>query len=296
LGLGGGIRTYYRWLSILRDKSRAIKAADVWVMKDDEDHSVRAENRATGYQVKVPKKAISPSLRRHSGVGYIDISKATDYVIVDNFEGIERFISEDALLKKFRRDAKLWRQYVETRLCALIILRKFDFSASGTSVFAFYSDLPAAPGDLWGMAGLEADEARILAAWYNSTPNLLQMFLNRTETRGAWMKIDASALRQSYVLNYPGLQTSEKRELLSIMKRMAATKSPSILNQLNNHYDLRRELDEAILEVLGFGQTEVNRILKSMYPRLASEINMLKDLMEGGDSDDSEDDESQDDQ
>lgn len=240
MGLGGGIRTYYRWLSILRDKSRAIKAADQWIMKNDEGHSVKAENRATGYQVTVPKKAISPSLRRHSGVGYIDISKMTDYVIVDKFDGIERFITEDALLKKFTKAVKSWSQYVDARLCNLIVLRKFDFSASGTSVFAFYSDLPAAPGDLWGLLGLESEEARILAAWYNSTPNLLQMFLNRTETRGAWMKIDASALKQSYVLNYPELRASEKRSLLSTIRRMAEVKCPSILKQLDDRYVPRR--------------------------------------------------------
>jgi hypothetical protein len=182
---------------------------------------------------------------------------------------------------EFRRNASSWAKYVEDRLCNLILLRKFDLSASGTSVFAFYTSVPAAPGDLWGVSGLNLDEAMVQAAWLNSTPNLLQMFLSRTETRGAWMKVDANTLDHSLFLNSSVLDPQQRKAIMRALAQISSVRCPSILSQLEQRFAPRKVLDASILSAIGFGKSEIDTVLESMYTRLASEIRMLRTLMEG---------------
>jgi len=40
-------------------------------------------------------------------------------------------------------------------------------------------------------------------------------------------------------------------------------------------------IDKIVLDVLGFGVDEINRILDYLYPALANEIQQLKTLMQG---------------
>jgi hypothetical protein len=56
---------------------------------------------------------------------------------------------------------------------------------------------------------------------------------------------------------------------------------PSILHQLKERFPLRVEMDKAIFKVMGFSKDETDKILKSLYPALANEIEKLKTLMEG---------------
>lgn len=226
----------------------------------------------------MPTGVLKPSLRRHAGVGFIDITEQLDFLVTDQFPGMESFLG--ALEPDFRQHIATWKLYVKARLGRLIVLRKFDLSAPGTKLFAFYSSDPAASGDLWGIAGLKDEDARVLAVWLNSTPNLLQMFLKRTETRGAWMKIDVSALKDSYVMNPRALTAGERKSILRTFRKVSTQRFPSLLDQLRKRFAPRSEMDRAVLRALGFRITETEEIMTSLYSGLADEIGRLKALME----------------
>jgi len=53
------------------------------------------------------------------------------------------------------------------------------------------------------------------------------------------------------------------------------------LKQLKDKFPARVAIDKTVLKVLGFNDDEIDRILDSLYPALANEIEQLKTLMAG---------------
>jgi hypothetical protein len=56
---------------------------------------------------------------------------------------------------------------------------------------------------------------------------------------------------------------------------------PSILEQLKTGFASRRQLDIALLQVMGYSSEEAAHLLESLYPALAGEIQKLRTIMEG---------------
>ena len=134
---------------------------------------------------------------------------------------------------------------------------------------------------MWSVKGFSSDDAKIFALWFNSTMNMLQMLINRTETRGAWMKLHEYQIRDSMILNLKALTNAERRNLLNLFDTLKKQEFPSILDQLKNRFPARVEMDKAVLRVLGFKEDEIESILNYLYPALANEIEKLKTLMKG---------------
>jgi hypothetical protein len=162
-----------------------------------------------------------------------------------------------------------------------MLVRKFDLSAPGTVLLAYYSDKPAVPAEFWGVRSqsLRKEEAKIVTLWYNSTPNMIQMFLGRTETRGTYMKLDVSMIKDSRILSPDALGKAQKRKLVSTFNNLSKLKFPTVMTQLRDSFDGRVMMDEAVLKALGYNDTEVNRYTRKMYPLLYDELSRLQALM-----------------
>jgi hypothetical protein len=134
---------------------------------------------------------------------------------------------------------------------------------------------------LWSLKGVSEEEARILSLWFNSTPNLLQVYLQRMETRGTWMEINDGMINDFLLLDTHSLKKNERGNLLDLFEQMKNTEFPSILEQLKTTFAPRKELDTILLHFLGYSDKEVDQLLKYLYPALANEIGKLKTMMEG---------------
>ena len=77
------------------------------------------------------------------------------------------------------------------------------------------------------------------------------------------------------------LHKQNVENLLKIFDKYKEIEFPSVIDQLQNKFGPRVEIDKAVLLVLGFGEDEINRILDYLYPALAKEIEQLKTLMQG---------------
>jgi type I restriction-modification system DNA methylase subunit len=258
---------------------RAIKQSDEWIIEEMQESSVKAENRITHLRMEIPLSALRPALRRVSLVNRIDLSGITDYVLVDRFPGLEKFMS--GTLAKFKPPEGFWnrwKRYVEERMGRLILVRRTDLSAAGTSLLAFYSPQPLAPpGVAWVMkAGNE--EAKILSLWFNSTINILQILLNRKETRGAFMQVDEYVLRKFRVPDLKKLSRDELKSLTEVFESVRSVEFPDILYQLKAKYPPRRTLDKVFLRILGY-KGDTDSLLDRLYESLVHEIETLKSLM-----------------
>lgn len=281
LGLGGGIRTMYRQLSILDTEERALKLSDLWIKEGKMNRNIIVRNRFTKEIVNIPIDCLVPSLRRPSGVGYMDVTESSDFLVEDTFLDMDRFFNDTKAMKNFVKNKAVWKEYVERRLGGVFMARKFDISAPGTRLLCFYSSAPLVPGEFWLIRNLSSDFARVFCLWINSTPNLVQMFINRTETRGAWMKSDIRTLRDTYVIDPRVLTTNEKNELLNTFSKMSRCAFPSLTEQLKTMHPARREIDKLILRIIGFDESEIVEMIDRLYPVLYDEIERLKTLMEG---------------
>jgi hypothetical protein len=231
--------------------------------------------------VNIPLGSVAPSLRRHSGVDCLDVTEKSDFLITDTFSCIEDFFEDKKLMQRFKRNKKSWKDYVKRRQGRVFVARKFDLSAPGTRLIGFYSSVSLVPGEFWLLRNLNSELSKVLSIWFNSTPNLIQMFLNRTETRGAWMKTDIEALKEMYVIDPRTIGRKEINELLEIFDSIATLSLPNITEQLRTAHFARKRIDETILKIIGFSESETDNILALTYPALYNEIDKLKTLMEG---------------
>jgi hypothetical protein len=265
---------------IVSDPGRALKLYDQWFVEKIEDKQILAKNRFTNETLGINKKWLCHGIRRASGMNLIDLSSSQDYIITKPFEGIERLIPLKSV-SHFKGHAQAWKKYVKSRFGRFLISRRFDFSAIGTHFLAFYSDEPTTGQNLWSIKKINQDQAKILTLWFNSTPNLLQIYLQRIETRGAWMEINDAMINDFLLLDIALLRKNEQQLLLDLFEKMKNIEFPSILEQLKTKFTPRKELDIILLQLIGYSTKESNDFLDYLYPALAEEIEKLKTMMEG---------------
>jgi hypothetical protein len=245
-----------------------------------EDRSILARNRFTNETIEIDNKKLCYGVRRASGMKIINISDSQDFVVVEPFQGIERLLPSKSV-QNFKKHSGKWKQYVESRFGRFLVSRRFNLSAIGTHFLAYYSKAPTTGQNLWSLKGANDDEARILSLWFNSTLNLLQVYLHRVETEGAWMEINDGMLNDFLFFDISSLSKNEKKRLLDLFEKIGKTESPSILDQLRTQYAPRKELDTVLLQLLGYSSKETDQLLDYLYPALTNEIKKLKTLMEG---------------
>jgi tRNA1(Val) A37 N6-methylase TrmN6 len=266
---------------IVCDAERATKKNDLWIVKDTGKDTLTAENLIDHGLVQIPKKSLVFGLRRFSGISSMDLSNKLDYIVVDEFPAIETFFqSRD--VKKILSDLPNWKKYISHRMAKLLVADRFDMSASGTKLLAWYTSMPMAGYSLvLNVTGLENEDAKIFTIWFNSTINALQIFLGRIETRGAWMAFRQYVMSSFMVIDPLGLPRSQRQKILRTFEDVKDAILPSFLEQLKQSHPIRRKIDELVLEIIGFEKAKIEVILKDLYPAFANEIEKLKTLMEG---------------
>jgi len=211
----------------------------------------------------------------------MDVTSNLDYIVTRKFEEIKRFCKISIGTEDIHF-MQSWQKYVESRMGNLAVMRRFDISASGTDLMAFYSSTPMVAGVVTWPIYIPSDEdSKIIALWLNSSINVLQIILNRSETRGAFLEIGKYMLDEFSILDPKQLSKEEKSRLLDTFNVVKGVTFPSVLEQLRTRFPLRVEIDRAIFEIIGFSQNETMRILDFLYPALVNEIEKLKTMMEG---------------
>jgi hypothetical protein len=242
---------------ILREKVRALKEDDAWIVDRIGAKELIVKHRDLDITVRIPLSATGRGLRRISYVDTMNVTDTSDYFITDWFNGIRdmvRPLLSHKDLRNFNSHViEQWKNKYDSFKTHVLLAQRFDMSAAGTSLVSFYSDEPIiGTNQFWCIRGPSGDYAKILTLWMNSTINLVQMLMIRRETRGAWMQIDEYALRDALVPDLNKLIPDEERELLTIFEKAGRVKMPSILNQLNQNHPPRRAIDKTWLRILGY--------------------------------------------
>ena len=157
---------------------------------------------------------------------------------------------------------------------------KTDLAAPGTCLLAGVFDEAAYPaGDAWIFPRLALDDACILALWMNSTFFLVDLLVNRTEQRGAWMRFDKPVLNQLMILNPSRLLQSQRQQLLGLYARTRLDSLPSLLVQLTQAR--RLTMDEGILRILGVSRQKAALLATKAVSAALEAISDLAATMRG---------------
>jgi hypothetical protein len=262
----------------MSDPSHAKKKYDNWIVKRQSGARLILEHKALGTTLNVPRSVFWPAVRRASGMATINISEQLDFVATSNFKDLETFVSPFKP-QKIMQNMVTWRGYLRSRLANLLISRRFNIAVPGTKLLAFYSQIPTTGQNLWSISGLSEDEAKIQALWFNSTFNLLHVYLNRTEAEGPWMEINEYSLGEGYFLNPDAFTRQQKARLLETFDKVGKKELPSILAQLGQKPQSRVEIDKAIIKELGADESTTNAFLTLIYDLLFEEISQLKSMV-----------------
>jgi len=238
------------------------------------DWRIVAKDRMLNEEVEIPVSSVGYGLRSFSYIKTIDLSNKEDFIVLSKFGDVNKVIpgvTEKTLTS--------WKQKVEEKATNFLIPWRFILSEGGLSALAFYSNNPIVGVDMWSIKGLSKEEAKLQTLWFNSTPNLLQVYM--LATLDTQVEINEHTLRELNFLNTEKLSETRKMELMNLFREMGAAELPSILSQLEDKNPFRVRLDIAILKILGYSEAEAIGILNQLYPLLMEEIKKLKNFTTG---------------
>ncbi|MFX1516698.1 MAG: class I SAM-dependent DNA methyltransferase [Promethearchaeota archaeon] len=291
------------------EKSKYLRQTDIWIYENETETHVNSINRVSNQKIWVPKKCLIPHLRRMSGEKQLDISDKREYVIISPFSQFFDMDLNEKKQKSISKRSDNWKTYVKDRKTNLMIARRFDVCATGTSLFSFFSkDKRAPPGVMWSVTGLEDDDAKILCLFFNSTFNFLQIFLNRVETRGGWMQLHEYVLNDLMVPNISDWTVERRKAFYQLFEEIKEIEFPPIWQQLAMNISLsdimyedyelirgqfpeldqvidaqfmaRKKLDTFIFKSLGIENQIGNEWqIRELYQNLLLEIAILKKMM-----------------
>jgi hypothetical protein len=263
---------------ILRDPKNAQKE-DRWVVVAKTDQEVVAQNTSSKIRTAIPVKCVLPGLRRGANIRTMNIALSHDFVLVESFPNANVFFPKD--LARASRDLLGWKVKVQRRLSKLSIYRRYDISSPNTCYLAFYSNVPYAATDiLLSVTGLGDEDAKAFALWYNSTFNILQILLERVETRAAYLEVPVFVAKKLKVLDARKIPAQDRETLAGVFDQICNVPQQSLTKQLTEHHPERMKMDLAIARALGLESEHVESYLRSLQSTVGNEIAGLKHMME----------------
>ena len=153
-------------------------------------------------------------------------------------------------------------------------------AAPGTSCLALIAKKPVFLGtmDAWGVRG-DINWKYPLVLWYNSSLNLLLLLLNRTETRGSWVRYDKKTILNLKCPDFNSMSAKQLTESKEIFKQVAHVPLPPLFEQIKDEHPSRVINDMYWLKILGYKKREAKKILEELYAVLLSEIETLSEMM-----------------
>ncbi|MFX0172010.1 MAG: Eco57I restriction-modification methylase domain-containing protein [Candidatus Hodarchaeota archaeon] len=269
---------------ILSHNSRARRREDRWVV----NRIIRKERKKTlivhdrhfpDEELKIPFKVLNNSLRSLSGLVTIDLKPIKEFVIIDKFRGVNKFFEGDRNLIKVLPQ---WKEYVLNRKGRILFQRRFVLPAPGTYNLAYYSQEPlSGPGTGWIVSGLDAESAKILCLWFNSTLNFLQILFERIED--VWIDLHQYLLVEMKVLDIKKIKKKDKKRLLALFKEFSQTEMPSIIDQYRTGSPplIKQSLDRMLLNILGYNSTSIESELNELYLVLGEILERFEEQMPG---------------
>jgi hypothetical protein len=129
---------------------------------------------------------------------------------------------------------------------------------------------------MWTLKNIKPRDAKILALWFNSSPSILQLMLNRIETSGPWMQLHQYVASDLLVLDPRTLPRAQTKMLLDAFSRLKSVAFPSLREQFSSGFGPRLTLDNIVLRSMGHERKKAVRMAAQTRLVLARELESLQ--------------------
>ena len=252
------------------NKKRVTRSALIIASEDDEKTVAMTK---TGKTIKIPREFLKPGLRTSAYVPSMDIHDYRDYFISKPVAEFNDFLMLSGI-KELDFPAVLRK--ANKRFTHLILNRRFDLTAPGTSLLSFYSEDKALPVGLHWSIMLDRSNSKALCVWLNSIFYVIELLLSNTETRGSFMIITEESVKN---LHIPNFMNADVTPLLEAFDKTRHFAFPPIVQQFENPPEARRIIDRAVLKVVGYSDKEADVLLSDIYQAMAIELKSWHELM-----------------
>jgi hypothetical protein len=109
----------------------------------------------------------------------------------------------------------------------------------------------------------------------------MEILSKRTPTRGSWGQLDERYICLMKCLNPAKINEEERKTLLSLFDEIQTRAFPSLLNQLNAKFELRKKIDLTFLNIIGIKEKFQPILLEKMREATLDRIKGMKETMEG---------------
>lgn len=247
------------------------------ILKREEAKFVIARTKHSDIELKIEKKKLLPALRSLTNIKSFDITKRHDHLIFDDFEGFDILMTFSKWKNKKAFSWKNVQDEVKKKKTFLAIARRFNLHSKNTHHFAFVSDKEfITPHTFKIMRCDTLRESKIHCLFLNSIITLMEVIQLKEQTTGDYADIMESDLVLMNTFDLDKLSTNETQILLKLFEKLRNVEFPSIIEQLENRFWARVELDKTILKILGFSDGEINEWLPKVYDTLVSELKSMK--------------------
>jgi tRNA1(Val) A37 N6-methylase TrmN6 len=248
------------------------------ILKKPVEKQISSEIKDMKKQIIVQKESALPALRTITGIKTIGVSEY-DYFISSKYKDFNLILN---LSKWDKRKLIHWDKIREEGLrkrAYLLLPERFNPYSENTHILAFVSEEKlVCPHTIRVGVDFDQKEAKIQGLFINSSIFLSQIFLNKEETTGQYIHLMESDLVLISIWNLDNLLKSDQQSLLALFEKLKNIEFPSILEQLENRFSARIELDKTVLNILGVSDKRINEWLPKIYDALIDEIRMMKNI------------------
>lgn len=246
------------------------------IINKETREAITASFQMAQHPVKIPRSAVITGIKTASYVGTWQVTDNADWIIVEGFkgfkEGIERFTGVNV-------NFHYVNEFTKARLSHLIVAKRIDLAAPGTSALAFYSDTKMTSANVCYSVITNPNYSKGLCLYLNSVIGVLQYLISRMETRGSYCDMLQETLVEDIQVPNPKFIEAYKKEIDNLMHKYGQTPLPSLINQFAKPPEARKKLDRAFLKMFGWTDSEINDTLPEVYKALASELKLLTAAM-----------------
>lgn len=246
------------------------------IIQSETAQTITALWRGANQPIRIPRNAVMAGIKTASYLGTWRINHNADWIITERFKGFRESIET---LAGIHVDFHYVNEFNGARLAHLIVAKRIDLAAPGTSVLAFYADERIASANVCYSVITNPTYAKGLCLYLNSVLGILQYLTLRMETRGSYCDLLQETLVEDVRVPTPETIERHKKELDALMDRFGAVTLPSLVNQLTNPPPARKRLDRLILKMCGWTDPEIEEALPRVYKALSSELKLLAAAM-----------------
>lgn len=265
-------------LDTMLSRERDVDVTVDWRIDNETDDHIEATSQHTAATVEVPRDILGRGLRTLSGQRTLEVANAPDKIVLDEFDGDEKFWHTDNSSKIVSDRVG----HVDKRSCNLVIggYGNLNLGGEGTSFVAVASEEPIAPTwSMWSVHTRSWKQARILSLWLNSTFSIARMVTERNEVEGTTMKWRKGDLTELAVPAVDELSEDAVAELLELYDNISEQELPKLTDQLDEHHAGRTEIDLLWANILEWDKYRTEDDVESLQSQVGGFLHQLEDIM-----------------